>query len=245
MINFLSKHKVGILATVIFHVALVLYFNTSSLELPEREIRNRVLLELDYTEKEEVIEEISEEIERPTPTEESIDKKIKNLMRDAQDRRKMSSKNYSEQEIEEQLAEKYKKLEQDIIKQREEEGKGFDASKYKIEKTTESTKANTTSAQAENKVSGKVTSECSVPGRECRAKTPSYRCPIGGKIFIDIKVNQKGKITSANYNASRSTSSNECLINEAIKYAKLSSTNQDFNASNSIDGYIIYNFISQ
>ena len=168
MIEFWSKHKVGILATVIFHVALVLYFNTSELELPKREVRNKVLLELDYTQEEEIIEEETPE-ETETPTEKSIDEKIKNLMRDAQDKRKMASKNYSEKEIEEQLEEKYKQLEQDIIKQREEEGKGFDASKYEIKKTTEASQ-NNTPTPAENKVAGRVTTECNIPGRNCYAK---------------------------------------------------------------------------
>lgn len=245
MIAFWSKHKIGILATVIFHVAIILYFNTSKLELPKREVRNKVLLELDYTEEEiPEDEELTEEETTETPTEESIEEKIQNMMRDAQDRRKMSSQNFSEKEIEQQLEEKYKQLEQDIIKQRQEEGKGFDASKYEIKKNTEPTQ-NSNTQPAENKVAGRVTTECSIKGRNCYAKTPSYRCPSGGKIHIDIKVNQKGRVTHAEYNASKSTSSNECLVNEAIKYAKLSKANQDFNAPNTQSGYIIYNFISQ
>lgn len=245
MIDFWKKHKVGILATVTFHFALVLYFNTSKLELPERLVRNKVLLEIDYTEQEEELDEQTpEELEEEQLTEESIEEKIQNMMRDAQDRRKMSTQNFSEKEIEEQLEEKYKQLEQDIIKKRQEEGKGFDASKYEIEKNTEPTQ-NSNTQPAENKVAGRVTRECNIPGRNCYAKTPSYRCPSGGKIHIDIKVNQKGKVTHAEYNASKSTSSNECLVNEAIKYAKLSKANQDFNAPNTQGGYIIYNFISQ
>jgi hypothetical protein len=246
MINFWSKHKGGILVTLIFHFALILYFNITEIQLPIRKERAVVLLELDYTLDEVTEEEIKEEeIIEEQPTEEDINKKIQNLMRDAQDRRTKSTQNYSEKSVEQELAEKYKKLEEDIIKKRQEDGKGFDPSKYEINKSTNSDPVNNNPNEAKNQAAGRVTTACNIPGRNCYAKTPSYRCPAGGKIHIDIKVNQKGKVIAAAVNTIKSTSSNSCLINEAIKYAKRSKANQDFKAPNSQSGYIIYNFISQ
>lgn len=56
--------------------------------------------------------------------------------------------------------------------------------------------------------------------------TPVYLCEKGGKIVINITVNAKGQVTDAYANSS-STSSNECLIQHALEYAKKS----EFNAA--------------
>lgn len=48
---------------------------------------------------------------------------------------------------------------------------------------------------------------------------PRYLCEKGGKIVVNIVVNGNGKVTDATINGS-SNSSNECLINRALEYAK-------------------------
>ncbi|MDU8884937.1 energy transducer TonB [Yeosuana sp. MJ-SS3] len=49
--------------------------------------------------------------------------------------------------------------------------------------------------------------------------TPIYLCEEGGKIVVNITVNANGDVTDAYVNTS-STSSNECLIDHALEYAK-------------------------
>lgn len=49
---------------------------------------------------------------------------------------------------------------------------------------------------------------------------PVYTCDALGKIVLNIKVNSKGAITQMDYNASASTSSNGCLIDQARSYAE-------------------------
>lgn len=56
--------------------------------------------------------------------------------------------------------------------------------------------------------------------------TPVYLCEDGGKIVINITVNAQGKVTNAYVNSS-STTSNSCLIEHALEYAKKS----EFNAA--------------
>ncbi|MFD2543240.1 hypothetical protein ACFSSB_12980 [Lacinutrix gracilariae] len=48
---------------------------------------------------------------------------------------------------------------------------------------------------------------------------PIYLCESGGKIVVNITVNASGKVTEASYN-SASNSSNNCLIDHALEYAK-------------------------
>ena len=54
--------------------------------------------------------------------------------------------------------------------------------------------------------------------------TPVYLCEYGGKIVINITVNHEGKVIEAFVNSS-SSSSNGCLIDSALEYAKAATFN--------------------
>lgn len=56
--------------------------------------------------------------------------------------------------------------------------------------------------------------------------TPVYLCEYGGKIVINITVDSNGKVIDAYVNNS-SASSNGCLIDSALEYAKVSQFNPD------------------
>lgn len=49
---------------------------------------------------------------------------------------------------------------------------------------------------------------------------PVYTCDAAGKVVININVNSAGEITKKAYNKSSSTSTNGCLIDQAILYLK-------------------------
>lgn len=73
--------------------------------------------------------------------------------------------------------------------------------------------------------------------------TPVYLCEAGGKIVINITVNAMGQVTDTYVNSS-STSTNACLIQHALEYAKRS----EFNAAPSKPsqiGSITFNFIAK
>ncbi|MEY8020684.1 energy transducer TonB [Muriicola sp. SD30] len=48
---------------------------------------------------------------------------------------------------------------------------------------------------------------------------PIYTCLEGGKVVINITVDRLGYVTDANFNANSSTTSNGCLVENAIQYA--------------------------
>lgn len=49
---------------------------------------------------------------------------------------------------------------------------------------------------------------------------PVYTCNAGGKIVITIEVNGLGEVVKADYNPTLSTTTNVCLIDAALEYAK-------------------------
>ena len=55
---------------------------------------------------------------------------------------------------------------------------------------------------------------------------PIYLCEKGGKIVISITVDWKGNVTSASYN-NASSSSDGCLVERALEYAKAARFNAD------------------
>lgn len=48
---------------------------------------------------------------------------------------------------------------------------------------------------------------------------PIYTCIEGGKVVINIEVDARGFVTNAGFNANSSTTSNGCLVENAIAYA--------------------------
>ncbi len=58
---------------------------------------------------------------------------------------------------------------------------------------------------------------------------PVYICDAFGKVVLHIEVNNYGKVIQATFNKNSSTTSNVCLIESAIKYAKKARFTKDAN----------------
>jgi len=72
---------------------------------------------------------------------------------------------------------------------------------------------------------------------------PIYLCENSGKIVVNITVNSEGDVIDAYTNTS-STSSNVCLIEHALQYAKEARFNSDASKQSQI-GSITFNFIGK
>jgi hypothetical protein len=73
---------------------------------------------------------------------------------------------------------------------------------------------------------------------------PVYTCDTPGKVVINIVVSETGKILKANYNKSSSTTSNECLVDTALDYAKRADFTTFAGKTKQL-GSITYNFPGQ
>lgn len=98
--------------------------------------------------------------------------------------------------------------------------------------------------QNSERVNKKSTMHYSLVGRTHRfLPTPIYLCEEGGKIVINITVNAKGTVTKSYVNTS-STSSNECLIEHAMEYAKEAQFSADPSKESQL-GSITFYFIGK
>ena len=232
---------IAILITLVIHVATLLYFNLSKLETREIFIPSTALLELDFKDPEIIEEEINPEEEIQTP---ENNQSLKDLMKDIQDIRKKSNKNFNESEIEQEILDKIQAENKANSTQKDNKPEG-DFGTKKNTKTAE--EKGTDKKIAKNAYAGNnVTVSCNVPGRTCHTKRPTYICKGGGKVYIEIKVDKIGRVKNAKVVSSKSTTTNECILNNALDYAKSTTkVSSDLNGNNSQTGYIIYNFIKQ
>lgn len=119
------------------------------------------------------------------------------------------------------------------------------ASKAKNQKSTASKGDNSSEEISITKGANKnSTMSYSLVGRTHQfLPTPIYLCEKGGIITISITVNAQGKVTHTSVNGS-STSSNECLIDHAIEYARNARFSEDPSKDSQI-GTISFNFIGK
>lgn len=104
-----------------------------------------------------------------------------------------------------------------------------------------------------NAVKGNVMVEWSLSNRnphlnnEWYVRNPGYTCGYGssGRVAISIKVGQDGKVISAVQDISGSSSASACMIEQALKYAKLSRFDYSGSAPEAQSGKIYYTFVSQ
>ena len=92
-----------------------------------------------------------------------------------------------------------------------------------------------------------------VTRNDMRTPAPSYVCKESGTVVIKFKLNRNGEIESPKVGSSVSingtnfstTTNNECLIANAIKYAKRSKFNENYAAPRTQDGVIVYRYGAQ
>jgi len=126
----------------------------------------------------------------------------------------------------------------------------------KVYENTENSKLNTEERSSFSKVSDllkkqqdegdntKSTISFSLTDRtKIHIPIPIYLCEVDGKIVVNITVNTLGNVIDAYVNTS-STSSNECLTEHALEYAKESQFNSDASKKSQI-GSITFYFIGK
>ncbi len=231
----------ALLITLVLHVLVFLYFNLSTIQTEFPVLNEAALLELDFREP----EEIEKLLEPPQPVIDESNQAIKDLMQDIQDIRNKSRTNFSESKINEQVEnEILERNNQTLNESKKNEQIGVE--NEPSSETKKATRSKTAGQEAENNYAGKVTRYCNVPGRECYTIAPSYTCKGGGQVQVDIKVDKIGSVKSAKINATNTNTTSECILNQALDYAKRTTkVSSDLKGEHSSSGYIIYNFVSQ
>ncbi|MFM8596185.1 MAG: hypothetical protein ACKOBN_03715, partial [Flavobacteriales bacterium] len=101
-----------------------------------------------------------------------------------------------------------------------------------------------------NQYAGAVMVDFSVTGRSAYdhntwyVRNPGYTCGFNaaGTVYIEVEVAGSGRVAAAQYVATKSTNASPCMIEQALKYAKMS---RFTDGSSNAKGYIRYRFEAQ
>jgi len=250
----IEKYKYGLMAVTGAYVLIFMYLIMSSYKQP---VYYEPFHDGSYVEiPPEEIELTADNIE--VPAEYGGD--VTNAIRNAEDTRDRSYENFSSSKTQAQVEAEYRKLEEQMYqdaggdKTREQiKQEMADRKNHDLALATQNANNTPQNTGGDNAAAGTVLVEFKVSGRDAHnhnadefVRAPGYMCGRGanGVVFVNIKLNVNGNVTSATYNSAKSINANSCMIDEALRYAKNSRFTYSSNTAQTT-GWIKYTFVSQ
>jgi hypothetical protein len=178
-----------------------------------------------------------------------VEQDSKNISKDQNDLREQSINNWQENksdEINQSIKDYEKSLHQDNVSENDNIVKENEDDNNDLKPQVSNTNNNVKTAYGGNvMVSWSLTERTAYLNNNWYVRNPGYTCDQDsyGKITIQIKVDQNGSVIYASVLEKGDAS--QCMINQAIKYAKLSRFNYSITATPNQIGTITYTFISQ
>lgn len=252
---FIDRYIYGIAVAIAFFVFVFVYLNlqTYTSYFPVGSFfANRNVAAVEIPEELELTPENLEITGNPAD--------VKSIGRNSNDQRQSSQQNWSENKMSaSQIEQSVKDYEKQLFKDAGGEGERakikseMDARHQKqneAKQNANTPKTNTSNVSGGNKsYSGNVMVEWNLrdafQNNNWYVRNPGYTCGYGssGKVTIRIKANQNGNVISAVYDPSLSRGANSCMIEQAVKYAKMSRF--VYSSNEGQEGTITYTFISQ
>jgi len=233
--KYLTNRNVALLGTITFHVMLFAIF--THVHLSTHKPNHNTDLVINFIDQ--------KQIETPVEKEEIVEKS--DLLKEFQDPTTNQASSRSNENNVEDLRKSMKSLEG---ARTDNETDLFSANairrNLKQDKQREETGSNhqgKTERKKENAFTGRSTINYYLKNRyNDKLPNPIYTCISGGLVYINIKVNQQGKVVDASYNRSKSNTNNDCLVETALKYARRAKFNSNFKVKEIQEGYITYDF---
>jgi len=233
----LEKNQNAILGTLIVHILIFVWLNIQNVSFYIIQPKEKVLATLDFT----------------APENNLIPKETKENYSDNEVKVTNAASNY---DLEKDMSKSQKKaLEDKVIEEiKEFEKKQFndfgkdnpviENNHYENEKIKDNS-TNKTVNKSLKKTSNATAKYFCENRNMILQKIPSYLCNQTGTVRLTIKVNPRGEVTDCKVDNSETNTSNHCLIENAINYAKNWKFNQDFSSSQRQDGWIEFIYLSQ
>ncbi len=240
--DWVFKHRIGLLITVVIYLSLAIMFVTYKIVVSPAPIEKiEIEMEEEMVKEIEEMEQKIEQMEQMTggPVRNKVsndDSKFDETLRD--------SKNSNASEIYEEAERMQRELEQGR-KDYERSLREIEESENKPKTKKENIESKKGSKNQDAFVRGNVTMAFTLEGRTIVYRDiPAYMCEGGGQVLVNITVNRNGKVIAARVEKATSTS-DRCLMDEAVSSAKKSSFNASTTAPDPQRGTILYTFIAQ
>jgi len=259
VLDFIEKYKFAIIGTVVFHMCFFIYTNFVTVASPftagmTSEEQMEMTIPLDDIPLDPEMMKLLD-VTPKDPGQES--ENVANVTSDANDRRDKSYENFSTQEMDEQVAENTKALEEqyfnewgsthagDGVQKNEKSGVNIEDKKQTVNKNQNSVDKSI-DTQGANSYAGDVMASFNLKDRKAHAlEKPGYTCNTAGTVTLEIKVSKDGDVQSATYLPDASSNATECMIQQSIKYAKRSRFSYSGTAPAIQTGTITYKFVSR
>ena len=178
-----------------------------------------------------------------------VEQDLKNISKDQNDLREQSTNDWQENksdEINQSIKDYEKSLHQDNVSKNDNIVKENEDDNNDLKPQVLNNNNNVKTVYGGNvMVSWSLTERTAYLNNNWYIRNPGYTCDQDsyGKITIQIKVDQNGSVIYASVLEKGDAS--QCMINQAIKYAKLSRFNYSITATPNQIGTITYTFISK
>ena len=245
MLEFLERHKVGILATIVFHLLLITILLIIQLNAIKTKKETQVFI--DFTLPEDLQKEIKQKQEEVKKL--SSQEFIKNMQQEYLGHNiAVNEADNSKQSIDKMVDDIKNEL--NINDKRTENNSEEIKPIQKIENKTVSDKikpAFTVNAKGEKTFyKGATTITYFLAGRtDVYIPVPVYKCQGSGKVSLEIEVDNNGFVINANINKKESVITDECFAEAALNAALTTRFNAKSTAPSRQVGRISYIFIAQ
>lgn len=233
----LEKHQNAILGTLIVHILIFVWLNIQNVSFYIIQPKEKVLATLDFT----------------TPENNLIPKETKENYSDNEVEVTNAASNHDKEEdmsasqkkaLEDKVLEDVKKFEKKQFNDFGKDNPVLDNSPHENEKIKDNSISKTVNKSL--KKTSNATAKYFCENRNMiLQKIPSYLCNETGTVRLTIKVNPKGEVTDCKVDNSKTNTFNQCLIENAINYAKNWKFNQDFSSTLRQEGWIEFIYLSQ
>ena len=235
----IDRHKLGILAAFSVYILVFIFLEiiTYQTYFPIQPFNDQPTISI--TTDELLITKENLQVEQDS----------KNISKDQNDLREPSINDWQENnadDINQSIIDYEKSLHQDNVGKNDNIVKENEDNNNDLKPQVLNTNNNVKTAYGGNvMVSWSLTERTAHLNNNWYVRNPGYTCDQDsyGKITIQIKVDQNGSVIYASVLEKGDAS--QCMINQAIKYAKLSRFNYSITATSNQIGTITYTFISQ
>lgn len=214
--GFFERHKALIITSLLFSILILAMYNIN-ISNSNKKVRE-TLIELNNLRQEAQKLEEEQQKQEPKPAAKQPSLKTHQAFNENQSQ--------SETNVKSRLDEIFEKNSANQKASEAENSKpssgDFNFAKTPAPKQKKASSGNNSSEEISNKPGSYRNSSISfsLVGRSAiNIPNPVYTCDTSGRIVVNIEVNDEGAVVHTSVNKSSSSSSNECLIDQALEYA--------------------------
>ena len=233
----LEKHQNAILGTLIVHILIFVWLNIQNVSFYIIQPKEKILATLDFTSPENNL--ITKDLKESFSNNEVV---VTNAASNYDKAKDMSAS--QKKALVEKVVVDVKKFEKKQFNDFGKDNPIIENSLQENEKTKDNSESKTVNKSLKKTSSATAKYFCENRNMILQ-KIPSYLCNQTGKVRLNIKVNPKGEVTDCRVDNSETNTSNNCLIENAINYAKNWKFNQDFSSTQRQEGWIEFIYLSQ